>query len=223
MCNYNSLSIAKANIVQYGRVDSVYTHIYKTPTPNESIENIYCYAENTYFVEILSSISNYYKVNYNGITGYVKKSNIKAVNSTPLMPYPKDIVMCTATLCNLRASPNITSTNILTTIPKNTTNIRFIGRTTGEEVLDFGGTTWYYIEYGNYVGYIYNKYIESISAIYENTENTESIDSTYTEINPISNSETLIYIIILSIPFIIVLCILYFPPKPRHKTTKHKY
>ena len=98
----------------------------------------------------------------------------------------------------------------------------FIGRIFGDESIDFGGTTWYYVNYqGNY-GYIYNKYIKSITPIYENTE-TSNYTSTVNEkiINPITHTPSLLIIVILFIPCLIILLILYLPRK-RNLKIKHK-
>lgn len=213
--NYN-IGVIYADSSEYGRVSAYYTTIYKTPSLTNDISNTICFADTTYFVKILSSNTDSYHIEYNGITGYVKKSNITLVSGTPLMPYPNDITILTGSICHLRSSPTVESSNIIATIPSNTTTLRYIGKAVGDEAMDFGGNTWYYVSYEDKMGYIYNKYIESISSIFANTESLDTIDES-TPINTLTDTETYIYIIVLSIPFVVILCILYFPPKRRDK------
>ena len=218
-------SYADSNI--YGRIDSTYTYIYPSPSLSNTTTDAICMIESTYYVEILEDVNSYYyKVHYNGIVGYVSKDNISLVSGTPMIPYPNNIVIVTKDRCNLRSSPDTTSNNIICLIPENTSTLVFLGRTTGAEVVDYGGNTWYYVEYNGYKGYIYNKYIDTITSIYKNTEDLPplKIDSITAPIHPLSSMDIVIYIVILSIPFVIILCILYIPPKRRqYSNAKHKY
>ena len=186
-------------------------NLYKLPD-----DNIICIVEKSYFVEIISVLDNYFKVNYNGIHGYVKKNEVCRVTNTPSTPFPYNIKIVINSDCNLRSSPSIKSptNNIITTINSGESNITFIGRIFSEEAIDFGGTTWYYVNYqGNY-GYIYNKYVKSITPIYENAElSTPLINSHPSDINPITHTPSLLIIIILLIPCIFLLIILYLPRK----------
>ncbi|MBO7219392.1 MAG: hypothetical protein J6V40_05410, partial [Clostridia bacterium] len=167
--------------------------------------------------------SNYFKEEYNGITGYIDKTNVHQTHFTPINPYPNTVNIITGNICNLRSTPEIKPLNAIASIPKNSTTLIYIGRIYGEEAIDFGGNTWYYVKYNNMYGYIYNKYIDSISSIFKNTENVPIDDSFINTIKPLNNDELIVIISILSIPFIIVLCVLYFPTKSRGKSNiKHK-
>ena len=220
----HNFGICYANMSNFARVTSYYTYIYKTKSFLEDYNNILCLAETTYFVKILENTDTYCKVEYNGIVGYVDLDKITKVSGTPLMPYPNNVTIVTANTCNLRSSPKTEENNILTTIPKNTTSLTFIGRTIGEEAIDFGGNTWYYVKYNSTYGYIYNKYVESISSIFKNTETLDETINLESPKNPITSVETITYIIILSIPFLVILCILYIKPIKREKTSiKHKH
>lgn len=200
------------------------TNLYKL-TDNDNINNILCIVEKSYFVEIISTTDNYYKVNYNGVQGFVKKNEVCRVLNTPSTPFPYNIKIIINSDCNLRSSPSIKSStnNILTTINSGESNITFIGRIFSEEAIDFGGTTWYYVNFqGNY-GYIYNKYVRSITPIYENTEiSTPLTESHSTDINPITHTPSLFIIIILLIPCIFILIILYLPRKTIKKIKPQK-
>ena len=65
------LALASSN---FGRIENS-TNIYMTTSLSDDFSNVYCIAEKSYFVEILTDIeqANLYKVRYNGITGYEKK------------------------------------------------------------------------------------------------------------------------------------------------------
>ena len=191
------------------------TNLYKL-TSNNELGNVICVVEKTYFVQILSEINDLYKVNYNGVSGYVKKNDVKEITSKPSTPYPYNIKLTIGSDCNLRSSPTTKSqvSNILNTLKSGETNLEFVGRVFADEAIDFGGTTWYLVNYLGEYGYVYNKYVKSISTIYENTENVTFVSNQEISIqNPITHTPSLILIIIMSVPLIIILLILYLPRK----------
>ena len=97
---------------------------------NNNLSNIICLIEKTYFVEIQYETDNYYKVNYNGVSGYVKKDEVKEVSKTPSTPYPSNIKITIANDCNLRSSPtnSPSSNNIVSVLRSGESDIKFIGR-----------------------------------------------------------------------------------------------
>lgn len=216
-----SVAIVSANDFNYARVVDGNVNLYKFTSSDNSIDNILCLIEKTYFVEIISEGSDDYKVNYNGITGYVKKNDVVPVSGNPTTPYPVNINLVVGSNCNLRKSPTTRSTasNIISTIPKGETNITFIGRVFSEEVIDFGGTTWYYVMYNGEKGYIYNQYLKSASPIYPNTEEVSVFDDTSTStISPLSNSSSIAIMVLLFIPCVAILFILYVPFPKNHES-----
>ncbi len=215
--------LVRAN-TRYARIENT-TEIFKNNSEDITIDNIICLAEKTYFVEIISDYENFYKVGYNGITGYIKKIDVREVSSTPITPYPYNIQLTINSNCNLRSTPTTKSTtsNVISTLYAGTNNITFIGRVSGEEAIDFGGNTWYYILYQGQYGYVYNNYIKSITPIYPNNETFTYAEPVSNKItNPITNTPTLIIVIILAIPLLVVLFILYLPYKPRTKSKRPK-
>lgn len=217
---FNNISVYAET--DFARIEKT-TELYKTNIINSNLDNILCLAEESYFVEIIADYDNLYKVTYNSVTGYIKKTDVKRIVDSPITPYPYNIKIVMNTNCNLRSSPTTktNANNVISTIYSNTTDITFIGRTVGEEAIDFGGNTWYYICYDGQYGYIYNNYIKTISPIYKNNEKfTYKEDFVLTTINPITHTPSLIIMIVLAIPLILVLLILYLPNK--HKHIKHK-
>lgn len=215
-----SLTPTKVNVFasdyKYARAVNGNVNVYKLSTANDSIDNVLCIVEKTYFVEILSETADDYKVNYNGIVGYVKKDDVVLVSGTPTTPFPVGINLVLGSNCNLRSTPTTksASSNVLSTLNKNESNITFIGRVFAEEVIDFGGNTWYFVIYNGEKGYIYNKYIKSASPIYPNTEEISLYKATeFTSLNPISEPSSVIIIVLLFIPCVAILLILYYPFK----------
>lgn len=200
------------------------TNLYRLTSSNE-LSNVICVIEKTYFVEIISETDDLYRVHYNGVNGYVKKNDVKEITSIPSTPFPYNIKIIIGSDCNLRSTPTVKSatSNIICTVAKNESDITFIGRVFAEEAIDFGGTTWYYVNYQGQYGYIYNKYIKSITPIYENTEQVTFVSPKENIIkNPITHTPSLILIIIMAIPCILILLILYLPRKHKSKTKIEK-
>ena len=207
---------------QYARIEKP-TNIYRSSTISNTFENIYCIGEESYFVEIIQEINDMYKVNYNNITGFVKKEDVKGITNSPSTPYPYNIKLNIGSNCNLRSTPTTATNtnNIISTIYANTTDIIFIGRASGEEAIDFGGKTWYYVCYQNNYGYIYNNYVSSITPIYPSKENFTYYTAEPTNIiNPITHAPSIIIIIILTLPLLGTLLLLYLPKKVKLSTSK---
>lgn len=219
--NYVSASDCK-----YARAVDGNVNLYKLSTEDNSINGILCLVEKTYFVEILSESADDYKVNYNGVTGYVKKNEVTPVSGTPTTPFPLGITLVLGSNCNLRKTPTTKSiaSNVISTLNKNESNITFIGRVFSEEVIDFGGNTWYYVICDGEKGYIYNQYLKSASPIYPNTEEiSEYKASDFVAISPMSTPSSILTIIVLFIPCIAILIILYLPiQKLNHKHQRSK-
>lgn len=216
-CSYNRPAVC-LSATSYARVLTP-TNILRLSS-NDETKDIICIAEKTYFVEILSERDNYYKVNYNGISGHIKKNDVKEILQIPKTPYPTQINIVIGSDCNLRSTPTTKSSvsNIINVVNNGETNIEFVGRVFAEEAIDFGGTTWYYVKFNGEYGYIYNKYVKTITPIYENTElTTFKSEASQTPQNPISHIPSLLLIIIMAVPIIAILFILYLPNRAHKK------
>ena len=221
LCLNTSPLIVKASN-QYARAESS-ANLYKLTSNTSDLKDIICIIEKSYFVEILNDNGNCYKVNYNGEIGFIKKNDVQLVSNIPNTPFPSNILFILESTCKLRSSPTTKSdiNNIITTINSGERNLKFIGRIFADEAIDFGGTTWYYVQYGDYKGYIYNKYIKSITPIFENQEHSYYFNElAVTNTNPIVHAPSLLIIILLLLPTIIILLILYLPRK--NKLNSHK-
>ena len=217
-----------ANSKQYARAISGNINLYRLSVEDNNIENILCLVEKTYFVEIISDNVDSYKVNYNGIVGYIKKNDVVIVQNEPTTPFPVNIKITIGSNCNLRSTPTThpSTNNIISTIYSGETDLTYIGRIFAEESIDFGGTTWYYVSFNGQRGYVYNKYIKSITPIYPNNEETIiKSESNFTQVSPLSETNNIIIIILLFIPCMAILFILYLPRKnsTRQRTKKTRY
>ena len=207
----------------FAQIANNHTYLYQNPESNKDMKNIICILENTYYVEILHvHDEDFYKVRYNGVTGYVSRSDVKRVSGVPNTPYPTGVTM--KTISNniyLRSTP-AKGENTLSIIPANCTNLNYIGYTYGEQVDDFRENIWYYVNYLDVYGYVYGEYIESISQIPLNTQNLAFLNNDFEPIiNPLSNGKCALIVTILTLPTLFILFLLYKKPKKNKKFKEH--
>ena len=205
----------------YARIIRPMSYLYKTAS-TEIKDNVLCYLEETYFVEItLDYDPTFYKVNYNGISGYVTKNSVTKIIGTPHTPYPTSNITTIDTKCYLRSSPTTKEDNVVTVVPDKCKELEYIGKIYGEEAIDYQGSLWYYVSYFGVKGYIYSEYIYSISNIATNTETFDNIDSNLTKNpTPLKIAECGIIIAVLSVPAIIIVILMYRSPKPKKQSRK---
>lgn len=211
---------AYCETTQYAQILNSGDFLYRYDVYDQSYSNILCLLEKTYYVEVVSQSTDKVRVNYNGVSGYVKPSSIRLVKGTPTTPYPTDIkIMTYDKNCYLRSTPE-RSENTISILPANCTNLTFIGRTVGENVEDFGQNTWYYVDYLNVKGYIYSSYVQSVSSIFPNGESLAYVADASGLINPLTNLECIIIVIVLTIPTLLILYIIFHKPnasRPKRK------
>ena len=209
----------------FARITKNHTYLYKTPKNDNDVKNIICIMENTYYVKILLTYDeDFYKVEYNGVSGYVLRKQIKKVNEKPENPFPENVSMLTINNNTyLRSTPERSNNNLLI-IPANCSKLKYIGKAYGEQLDDFRDNLWYYVEYENICGYVYCEYIESISNIYPNTEKLTFVNNNDFDdiINPLSDETCTIIIVCLSLPILLIIFLLYKKPKARKEKFKEK-
>lgn len=200
----------------YGRITSAHAYLYKSAS-NIIDGNVVCTLEETYFVEITLDYSeDFYKVLYSGVSGYAKKSDITLVSSTPTKPYPNCTLTSINSKCYLRKTPKADDDNIVTVVPENCSDLKYIGKIYGEEAIDYQGNVWYFVSYFGVQGYIYSKYIKSMTSIAINSEVVETPADYQTRIpTPLTNIDCAIIIAILTLPIIIIVILMYRKPKPK--------
>lgn len=214
--SFNPTKSAYCEKTQYAQIISSGEFLYRYDVYDTHYDNLICLLENTYFVEIVGETEDAYRVNYNGIGGYVKHTAVRKVDGIPTTPYPSDIRLLTYNKnCYLRLTPESNENNKISILPANCESLKYIGKTIGETVEDFGKDTWYYVEYLNVKGYIYSSYVSSISSIFPNGEKLSFIEDTPKIINPLTNTECIIIVVCLTLPTLLILYIMF--RKPRKK------
>lgn len=221
-------------------------------TPSQQInyarvlnENVYLYSRAndqaimfelpiTYFVRLESQVGNFYKVNYNGISGYVKKDSVFPIKGTPIKPYLTDATFRIFTTDGgyLRVLPKKDS-SIYCTLPIDVA-IEYIGQVSGEELVSKRGTTWYYTKYTKnnetYTGYVYAGLCDLLLNVVENNEQFDYTTNPFSSqsneyINYLKtdkNFQTILCIIV-SLPALIVVFLLFKPiAKNKNSTNKQK-
>ena len=200
----------------YARVLFEQVYLYKTPTEDNSLANIYFELPKTYFVELIGKEGDFYKAKYLDLYGYVKKDSVQAVSEAPINPFLTNInfrvyASLSETMWS-NASTQNTST-IITQLPHLTNNLTYIGKITGECLIENRTNEWYFCKYTadkEYYGYVYSDFCDQMSPIANNFEELEYITNpTFEIIVPPTktipqNSNTVgIVIGILSIPVLI--------------------
>ena len=222
----NSFEAINATTAKYAQIKNSNTYLYKSAELSFT-NNKWCIIENSYFVKILQNYNaQFYKVEYNGIVGFVQKNEIQLVNEIPNTPYPNTIKFNIGkTSCYMRSNPKTkdVTDNTLKIIPANTKNLKFIGKIIGEEAIDFNGSIWYLTEYDGEVGYVYSGYTNSISSVLKNVEKVSNFTgSDFSKVNPLTNLQCIIIILLTLIPTLIILYLLYTPKKLKKIKTNPK-
>ena len=216
----------------YGRIMSTNIYLYSSPSSSDDNQNQIFMLPITYFVKLLGDENDlYYKAEYKGIFGYVKKSEVSCIDKTPVTPYANNISfrIFTPSGANLRTSPNETNgiSNLVTTIPFMCTNLEFYGQALGEEAISYKGNVWYYCKYvkdnKDYYGYVYSPLCDLLTNIPQNTETYEYITPNFESISQntenqdkflsISTPLQIVIIIAVCLPCILIIYFLFKPTK----------
>ena len=224
----NFAQIQKANVYLYS---STFTPIFEIPY--------------SYYVKLLSdSEDEYYNCEYNGITGYVKKSDIQCCSSLTTTPYLENISFRILGLqsAELRSEPSRKKglSTLLTELELYETNFCYIGKLQGEEVVPGRSDIWYYAKYSKnnitLTGYIYSGLCDQLTAIPIQEMKTTPIDKHSWLVEPeptpqipanpqfvLPSSNELMIIIVVSLPIIILTLILIFNKKGKMQVETHDY
>lgn len=180
---YNSPTIINK---QYARITRSNIPLYNYPSISN--DNILFYPEITYFVELLEpEQASFYRVKYLDVEGYILASDLVFVSGEPQNPYPQNISIKILSYngLNLRTSPTASNGpfNIIASLPFLENNIKFIGKTYGEEYAPTMGDIWYYCTYlSNQTqrnGYLYSVYCYPLEEIPKNLETLDIVDKPY--------------------------------------------
>ena len=227
-----STNIVFAKTTYFGRALTTNVYLYSSPTIVEDKSNMIFEIPITYFVELLDDENElFYKAQYNGIYGFILKSEVSCINQTPLVPFVNNASfrVFTPSGANLRATPNesLGASNLITSIPFMSTNMVYYGICKGEEAISYKGDVWYYCKYikenQEYFGYVYSPLCDLLTQFPQNTESFTYVtpDFSYTEQTTqiveeylnLSSPWQIILIIVVSLPCIIIIYFLFKPTK----------
>lgn len=161
---------AGENTTTYALIVENNALFYRTPTNDDSAQNIWFYLPETYFVEIIRQVDNiFYEARYDGISGYVKFSDINIKDYTPASIYPLDLqlkISAVDSTVKVRSVPSV-SGNIVATLEWGDI-VTYYNKTAGEE-LEPSNPYWYYVIVENdgltVGGYVYSTNVQIISDI----------------------------------------------------------
>lgn len=210
----------------YAVVSTNNCYFYKFLMDSLDVNSKYFLIEKSYFVKVLSKTNEeFYKAEYNGIVGYVNKSDIEFVKEVPLCPYLNNITfdITSSSSVELRTEPTTKNGigTVITTLPANTKQLNYIGKITGEESIKGLGNIWYYasflIDDKQVFGYVYSPLTKNLSPIVENNENLTIVSvSTYvplTSLLYLDLSTKNLIILIISVPALVVIYLFTKPTK----------
>lgn len=136
----------------YVRIISNDTYLYATASNTKPLFAL----EHTYYAEVKGVEDRYYRVEisdnvgmFNKIIGYVLISKVEAVNQIPLSPlYPSVTVSVTGHSAKLHLHPDENSAVLIRATISQT--MAYYGS------IVVGGINWYYVNCGDYMGYVNN-------------------------------------------------------------------
>lgn len=207
--------------------------LYKSPSMNTDVDNVYFIVPESYFVVVLEKTSeSVMKVQYDKFVGYIFSNKVVIATFVPESKFLENVTLDIKESSGTQVwSKPTTSGNVLTTISAGTMQIKYIASAYG--AIPSGGITnlWYYISYtpsfnatNVYEGYVYSENVTNLSQIVLNMElNPEVIQKEIdTNIIYLSSTVKTILITIISIPIILLfLIILYKLSKKFVKNTKY--
>ena len=215
-------SFTNAENYYYAKImdDSVY--LYSQPI-DDSGYYLFSIPE-SYFVLLLDEENDdFYYAKYDDVYGYVKKSEVVAMNGTPSSPFASSQFRIFALEgMGMYSSPYFLDENNLTNIPYLTDDLVYYGEIEGQAIPD-KSNIWYYCDYRGEKGYVYSVFCDSLE-INLNNEYFDVIESPFFEDTtaPLSSVAMTFIIIGVSLPCIVVIYLLIKPTFSKDKVLNNK-
>lgn len=163
----------------FAKVETSGVFLYNSPISEENYKVFEIPA--TYYVELLADAKDesglFYSARYIDVFGYVKKSEVLAVEGTPSHPFATNASfrIFSPSGLDLKSTPsNETPFNRIVNVPYLCTDLVFYGQILGDEMIPDKSNTWYYCKYISgtsvYYGYLYSDLCDKLSTIPQNTE-----------------------------------------------------
>lgn len=179
-----------------------------------------------YFVMQADSVASegYISVIYDDIGGFVKSSDVQAVDYRPVTKYETTVKFrCNndGQPVNLRQAPNRAST--ILKVMSETASGRCYGTATGDALITGGGTVWYYVDCDGTRGYCYYAHVSvdptPPNIIEKEPEPEPEPEPTQATVGDAANSKSIsataaiIFIVALCIPVPFIMFYLFKKPK----------
>ena len=228
--NHNNLAFADS-VDTYYRIIGENVFLYKQPTLESTLENIYFKLPQSYFVKLISQQENVLYVEYDGICGYVSTNDLQQCFSTPSVPYALNLSLEIIEACNVVVYSTPSSTGeYVGLIPFNATNIKYYGSVNGQEVMPDQGSVWHFVRYQSFeqgvlFGYVYAPLTTNLSDVPTNTEEVQTTPDDIQQVSgsPVSaefkSTDTVLVIVGLAVLALVLLYLLFKPDK-RKKSAK---
>lgn len=196
----------------YAKITAQNTSFYSSPNTSSALFAL----PYSYFVKVDGVDGEFYEATYNGISGYVLKSEVSLMEGEPLSPYfSAQISVFTDHF--LYAQPNSNASVVYELVENDF--LTYFGNIVGEKVSD-KSDVWYYSSITKngttYFGYLYSQIANSLPEISINTELFKEVDedvfsNSPPEFTSLSPGTKAILIIAIIIPSVFILFFLIKP------------
>ncbi len=222
-----NISFADSSSI-YAKIEQSGIYLYSAPRSENSLRLFEI--PNSYFVRLIESANdNFYYCVYKDVYGYVKKTEVTAMDGTPTQPFVEANFRVFATEgLGLYSSPSLNEENKKCVIPYLTDNVTYYGTILGQEAIPDKSSIWIYCKYSydasNY-GFVYSVFCDKLPTIATNNERFEIIKDPFFKSQSAKEltSVAMGFIIVgVSIPCLIVLYLLIRPTIAKEKVTSPK-
>ncbi len=206
---------AEEDIFYYAKVESDNVYFYSSPAENgQRLFEI----PNTYFVKLIGDENQtFYLAEYSDMVGYVKKSEVTAMDGTPANPYAtSNFRIFSLEGIGLYSSPSLNEDNRIANIPYLAENLVYYGRIEGEETIPDKSDIWYYCRYNDTLdyGYVYSVFCDQLTDFVSNNEYFDVVEPSFESPSGLSGLSpvAMTFIVIgVSLPCIVVIYLLIKP------------
>lgn len=198
-------------------------NVYFYSAPNE--DSVLFALVPTYYLRVLGVEGEYYRVElleesvyFSKLLGYVRIDSVEEINESPLTPlYPTEVISITSSSARVYAQPSTSATSLITAT--NGQRMGYYGK------IISGGVEWYYVCYGEYLGYVNGNYLSMpnltahvtpLSAqildieIQPEVETVPETDAPKTETG-VEQPTLLVLILLIAIPTVTIILLLFLP------------
>ena len=211
-------SFSHADNFYFAKIQKEGVYFYSNPI--DSSENILFEVPNTYFVKLLDDENSlFYYAQYSDQFGYVKKSDVIAMDGTPQNPYATSSFRIFALEgMGLYSSPSLSAENEIAEIPYLTDDLVYYGKVSGQQAIPDKSNEWYYCKYTSsdtLYGYVYSVFCDKLTDFADNYETfaivTSPTFSSSSNLDGLSTVAMTFIVIGVSIPCVIVIYLLVKP------------